>query len=198
MMARPMHDGHTRGDRAAHRRARSPACGSRRQPASSDGAATARGESPALHRERRGARLTRREEGAYWAYVTDEQRSQAGCIAARMQRGLSPRAVSPRAATPARDPPVGWPATAGRVAQADTGPPIRRCCRGIRTDEMAAPAEPREPLDEALQPGGGMTHGRGDLERQGVFGMVVDEIDLVAALTPMVEAHLVCRASACR
>ena len=47
---------------------------------------------PALHRERRGARLTRREEGAYWAYVTDEQRSQAGCIAARMQRGFSPRA----------------------------------------------------------------------------------------------------------
>ena len=49
---------------------------------------------PALHRERRGARLTRREEGAYWAYATDEQRSQAGCIAARMQRGLSPRAAS--------------------------------------------------------------------------------------------------------
>ena len=48
---------------------------------------------PASHRERRGARLTRREEGAYWAYATDEQRRQAGCIAARMQRGLSPRAV---------------------------------------------------------------------------------------------------------
>ena len=55
---------------------------------------------------------------------------------------------------------------------------------------MAAPAKPREPFDEALQPGGGMTHGRGDLERQGVFGMVVDEIDLVAALAPMVETHL--------
>ena len=48
---------------------------------------------PASYRERRGARLTRREEGAYWAYATDEQRRQAGCIAARMQRGLSPRAV---------------------------------------------------------------------------------------------------------
>ena len=46
----------------------------------------------ALHRERRGARLTRRDEGEYWAYLTEEQRSQAGCIAARMQRGLSPRA----------------------------------------------------------------------------------------------------------
>ena len=43
---------------------------------------------PALHRERRGARLTRRDEGEYWAYLTEEQRSQAGCIAARMQRGL--------------------------------------------------------------------------------------------------------------
>ena len=48
---------------------------------------------PASHRERRGARLTRREEGAYWAYATDEQRRQAGCIAARMQRGPPPRAV---------------------------------------------------------------------------------------------------------
>ncbi len=53
---------------------------------------------PASHRERRGARLTRREEGAYWAYATDEQRRQAGCIAARMQRGLSPRAVEAAAA----------------------------------------------------------------------------------------------------
>ena len=48
---------------------------------------------PASHRERRGARLTRREEGAYWAYATDEQRRQAGCIAARMQRRPPPRAV---------------------------------------------------------------------------------------------------------
>ena len=44
--------------------------------------------------------LTRREEGAYWAILQprtasspSEQRSQAGCIAARMQRGLSPRAA---------------------------------------------------------------------------------------------------------
>ena len=71
---------------------------------------------PASRRERRGARLTRREEGAYWVYATDEQRNrasvpataqtpgrhgwaaigaegdacraQAGCIAARMQRGF--------------------------------------------------------------------------------------------------------------
>ena len=29
----------------------------------------------------RGARLARREEGAYWAYVTEEQRRQVGCPA---------------------------------------------------------------------------------------------------------------------
>ena len=46
----------------------------------------ARGKSPASHRDRRGARLTRREEGEYREYSTDEQRSQPGCIAGRMQR----------------------------------------------------------------------------------------------------------------
>src|SRR5918996_2654681 len=37
---------------------------------------------PSLTRRpgRRGARLARREEGAYRVYATDEQRSQAGCI----------------------------------------------------------------------------------------------------------------------
>jgi len=38
-----------------------------------------------LHRGRRGARMARREEGEYREYATDEQRSQAGCIAGRMQ-----------------------------------------------------------------------------------------------------------------
>ena len=46
----------------------------------------ARGESAALHRDRRGARLARREEGEYREYLTDEQRSKAGCIGGRMQR----------------------------------------------------------------------------------------------------------------
>ena len=45
----------------------------------------ARGKSPASHRDRRGARLTRREEGEYREYLTDEQRSQPGCRAGRMQ-----------------------------------------------------------------------------------------------------------------
>ena len=44
-----------------------------------------RGESPESHRDRRGARLTRREEGEYREYLTDEQRSQPGCIVGRMQ-----------------------------------------------------------------------------------------------------------------
>jgi hypothetical protein len=38
------------------------------------------GEAP----RRRGARLARREEGAYREYLTDEQRREAGCIAGRM------------------------------------------------------------------------------------------------------------------
>ena len=38
------------------------------------------------HRGRRGARLARRDEGAHWAFVTEEQRRQAGCLVGRMQR----------------------------------------------------------------------------------------------------------------
>ena len=38
------------------------------------------------HRDRRGARLTRREEGEYREYLTDEQRRQPGCIVGRMPR----------------------------------------------------------------------------------------------------------------
>ena len=51
-----------------------------------DWSLAARGESPASHRDRRGARLTRREEGEYREYSTDEQRRQPGCIVGRMQR----------------------------------------------------------------------------------------------------------------
>ena len=36
------------------------------------------------HRGRRGARLARREEEENREYLTDEQRSEAGCIAGRM------------------------------------------------------------------------------------------------------------------
>ena len=46
----------------------------------------ARGESRVGHRDRRGARPTRRDEGEYWAYLTEEQRRWAGCIAVRMPR----------------------------------------------------------------------------------------------------------------
>ena len=44
-----------------------------------------RSESPALHRERRWAWLTRRDEGEYRQYSTEEQHSQAGFSAGRMQ-----------------------------------------------------------------------------------------------------------------
>ena len=43
----------------------------------------ARGESPAWRRERRGARLTRREARKYRAYLSDGQRNQAECIGLR-------------------------------------------------------------------------------------------------------------------
>ena len=56
----------------------------------------ARGESPASHRDRRGARLARREEGTCREYLTDEQRRGAGGIGGRMQRRLSPRALPSR------------------------------------------------------------------------------------------------------
>ena len=48
----------------------------------------ARGETPASHRGRRGAPLTRRDDRAYRPYVREEQRSQRGCIAGRMQLAL--------------------------------------------------------------------------------------------------------------
>src|SRR5437867_5206015 len=45
----------------------------------------ARGHSPASHRGRRGAPLTRRDDREYREYLREEQRSQRGCIAGRMQ-----------------------------------------------------------------------------------------------------------------
>ena len=50
------------------------------------GLLAARGESRAEHRDRRRAWLARRDAGEYWAYATEEQRRQPGCIAGRMPR----------------------------------------------------------------------------------------------------------------
>ena len=47
---------------------------------------TVRNGMSASHRAERGARPTRRDEGEYREYSTEEQRSPAGCIARRMQR----------------------------------------------------------------------------------------------------------------
>ncbi len=147
---------------------------------------------PASHRERRGARLTRREEGAYWAYATDEQRShgsrerlkpgehskrmatvaavyavapfaqrggipaeldaptaggqdqEGDRIAARMQRGLSPRAASV---------PSGRSATANRAGgsrKARCGvrrrrPLLARHPQGQRTAVAACSRDARRP-----------------------------------------------------
>src|SRR5439155_1972563 len=47
-----------------------------------------RGATPSLHRERRGAPLARRDDREYREYLREEQRSQRGCIAVRMQMEL--------------------------------------------------------------------------------------------------------------
>jgi hypothetical protein len=61
-----------------------------------------RGESRASHKDRRWAGRTRREEGKYRQYLTDEQRRSAGFSAGRMQRdfhhGLLGRRLWPRPA----------------------------------------------------------------------------------------------------
>jgi hypothetical protein len=43
------------------------------------------GERPASHRDGRGAPLARRDDREYREYLREEQRSQRGCIACRMQ-----------------------------------------------------------------------------------------------------------------
>ena len=69
-----------------------------------------RGENRALHRDRRGARLTRRDEEESWAYSTTEQRREAECIAGRMQWDFHhellgrPRYARLSAAKPEREP----------------------------------------------------------------------------------------------
>ncbi len=60
-----------------------------------------RGESPASHRGQRGAPLTSPDDREYQEYLPEEQRSQPGCIAGRMQlefdRGLLVFVRHPRA-----------------------------------------------------------------------------------------------------
>jgi len=51
---------------------------------------------PASQRERRGARVARRDDEAYWAYSNEEQRSPRGMHRRSDAAGLSPRAASAR------------------------------------------------------------------------------------------------------
>ena len=48
----------------------------------------ARGETPASHRDERGAPIARRDDREYREYSREEQRRERGCIARRMQRGF--------------------------------------------------------------------------------------------------------------
>src|SRR6266404_4332560 len=56
----------------------------------------ARGESPASHRGRRCARMARRDEREYREYLVEEQRSQPGCSAGRMQLEFRHGLLNPR------------------------------------------------------------------------------------------------------
>ena len=73
----------------------------------------ARGESPASHRDRRCALLARREEGEYRQYATDEQRSQGGCSAGRMQPDFHHGLLAPASRSGARDQQNGAPVSQG-------------------------------------------------------------------------------------
>ena len=73
----------------------------------------ARGESPASHRDRRCALLARREEGEYRQYATDEQRSQGGCSAGRMQPDYHHGLLAPASRSGARDQQSGAPVSQG-------------------------------------------------------------------------------------
>ena len=76
-----------------------------------------RGESPASHRDRRYARVARREEGEYRESSTDEQRGQTGWSAGRMHPVLPFRAHWSRPIVPRALP--------RRMAPGNlTGPPV--------------------------------------------------------------------------
>src|SRR5204862_1072950 len=89
-------------------------------------APAARGETPASHRGRRGAPLTRRDDRAYRPYVREEQRSQRGCIAGRMQlalhHGLLGHGPAPRVAF------VSGPISADRDRCRTVQDPLSRAC----------------------------------------------------------------------
>src|SRR6059036_128703 len=66
----------------------------------------ARGESPASHRGRRCARLARRDDREYREYLREEQRSQTGCSAGRMQSDFHHGLLGQRREQSSRAP--GW------------------------------------------------------------------------------------------
>ena len=79
-----------------------------RQALPHNGALAARGESLASHRDGRGAPLARHDDREYRDYSREEQRSQRGCIARRMQpdfhHGLIEQVADPAAGQHDSDP----------------------------------------------------------------------------------------------
>jgi hypothetical protein len=81
------------------------------------GRPAARGETPASHRDGRRASVARRDDREYREYLSEEQRSQRGCIARRMQLGFHhglPRHPEPRGARHRRPPVRAVPEEARR------------------------------------------------------------------------------------
>ena len=136
---------------------------------------------PASHRERRGARVARRDEGPYWAYSTEEQRSPRGTHRRSNAAGLSPRAASGR--RPARSRRLVR-AGRGRTGSGDA-PHAHRLARGDHADGRRDRPHPRHrarrrgergrgrdplspPVRAVLEPGGtylGIQHLQGIARR---------------------------------
>ena len=76
-------------------------------------AASSPWRNPASRRDRRDARLARREERAYPAYASDEQRSPSGMDRRSNAAGLSPRAAGPGPRIMTAGPPGSWPPPPG-------------------------------------------------------------------------------------
>src|SRR5688572_11543021 len=80
----------------------------------------ASGETPASHRDGRGAPIARRDDREYREYSREEQRRERGCLVRRMQRGFHHRllagsllvAVALAAASPLAQQPAPAPAAA--------------------------------------------------------------------------------------
>jgi hypothetical protein len=106
-------------------------------------ALTARGESPASHRGRRGAPLTRRDDREYREYLREEQRSQPGAPTARtVRRGVERGCIAGRM----------QPEFHHGLLGSSAGPSLRDAARVLRQHHTLRSAIPRtlSPQDRGI------------------------------------------------